>query len=121
MSFWPAKDSKITIHVHHHSDDNGQGQGAALAEIKSLLVELKEQGVLIVATLADFQNALTRIDTATTEIAADIQRLLDKIAAGGLTDAEEATVLDQIGALATRLEGIGASVENPVPPPTPTP
>lgn len=97
------------------------GQDARLQEIKALLIELKSQGDSIVATLADFQTALTRIDTATTEIAADIQRLLDKIAAGGLSDTEEAQVLAQIGTLAERLEGIGASVENPVPPPAPNP
>ena len=107
MSFWPVKDSRIRIDVHHH-DDNGQGQGATLAEIKSLLVELKEQGVFIVATLADYQAQLTRIGTGLDDIVEDIRRIKEALANPGLTDAEEAQLLTELGAVADRVEGLAA-------------
>lgn len=73
------------------------------------------------ATLTEFETALTRIDTATDEIAADIARLVGQLQTGNLTADQETVVYDKLLAIGTRLEGIGASVENPVPPPTPTP
>lgn len=118
MSFWPEKNSKITVHVHHHFE-NGQGQDARLQEIKDLLVELKTQGVMIMATLAQFEEGFARVDVATSNIAADIKRLVGQLQSG-LSDADETVALDKLLAHATALEGIAASVEDPVPPPAPT-
>ena len=68
------------------------------------------------ATIAQYTEALNRIDTATTRIGADITTLLGRITGGGLTEAEEAQVLADIGTRAAALEAIADSVENPVPP-----
>lgn len=67
------------------------------------------------ATLAEFQQALDRINAATTDIAGDIQSLKDQIAGQGLPADVENQVLGQLNDIATKLEAIGQSVENPVP------
>jgi len=67
------------------------------------------------ATVAQFEAALNRVDIATTQIGQGIQTLLDRIQAGGLTDAEEAAALDAIGVRALALENMASDVNNPVP------
>jgi hypothetical protein len=63
-----------------------------------------------------FETVLSEIDTATTEIAAELTALRDQLAAGGLTPEQEAEVLTKLEAAATRLKGIAADPEAPVPP-----
>lgn len=70
----------------------------------------------IMATLENFQAALTRIDAATTDIANDIRSLKDQIANQGLPADVEANILSQLEAKAAQLEAIGAEtpeVEEP--------
>lgn len=67
------------------------------------------------ATLEQFEAALTRIDGATTNIANELQSLKDQIANQGLPSDVEANVLARLDAAATKLEGIGKTPENPVP------
>lgn len=71
---------------------------------------------LIMATLEQFQNALNRIDAATTDIANDLQNLKDQIAGAGLPSELEEQVLASLENAASRLEGMAQSVENPTPP-----
>jgi hypothetical protein len=52
-----------------------------------------------------------RVDAATNEIAADLQALRDKIAAGTALTADDATALD---GLASKLEALGKDPEAPV-------
>lgn len=87
----------IHIHIHHHD----RATDHKLSKI--------------MATLEQFEQALNRIDTATTDIANDIRQLKDEIANGGLNADNEAAILSRLDATATALEAIGASVENPVP------
>lgn len=58
-----------------------------------------------------FDAQLARLDTVTNDIAADYQKLIDDAAAKGVS----AESLAKHEANVARLEGIGASVENPVP------
>lgn len=81
-----------------------------------LLNKIFNQNKTIMVTLAQFQTALTRIDTATTAIAQQLRDLRDQIAGGGLSAEVEAQVLTQLETSATQLEAVGQSVENPVPP-----
>lgn len=73
------------------------------------------------ATLAQFETALTRIDTATTAIAQQLRDLKDQVTNAGLSADVEAQVLSRLETAATQLEAVGQSVENPVPPVEPTP
>lgn len=57
------------------------------------------------------QASLTRIDTATNNIAEDIRGLKTKLEEGGATE----EVLAGLESAAATLEGIAASTEDPVP------
>ena len=71
------------------------------------------------ATLADFQDVLTQIDTATTAIGVKIEKLTNQLATAGLTDAQEADILAQLHAEAQKLVSIAADPADPVPEPPP--
>lgn len=66
--------------------------------------------VMIMSAVDDLKAILARIDTATTNIAADISAIKDKIGTG-MTDAEVAEVQAGLEAAAQRLEALDA--ENP--------
>lgn len=57
-------------------------------------------------TKAEFEAALTEVTTSLENIAADIQRLTDQLATGGLSDAEEQDVFAQLRAVADRAKAI---------------
>lgn len=69
--------------------------------------DLYRQGMQIMATLADLQAQLARIDAATDNIAADIRNLSAKIGTG-LSDADVATLQAGLEAAAVKLEGVAA-------------
>lgn len=69
----------------------------------------------IMASQEEFESVLARIDTATNDIAEDIRNLKGQIEGQGLPRDVENRVLDSLNATAEKLEGIGSSVENPVP------
>ncbi len=71
------------------------------------------------ATLQNFKDLLDAIDTETTRIAAKIDELVAKLAAGGMTEAEEAEVLAGLSAVSDHLKTIGADPVNPIPTPEP--
>lgn len=58
-----------------------------------------------------FDAILGRIDTVTTNIAADYQKLLDEVKAGTVSDESLAKAEENIA----KLETLAASVDNPVP------
>lgn len=69
------------------------------------------------ATLEQFQGILTRIDSATTNIAADIRKIKDQITGQGLPSDVEEDILAQLEAKAVALESIAAETpedEEPV-------
>lgn len=73
----------------------------------------------IMATQAQFNDVLNRIDNATNQAAdairglrEEIRQLLDN---AGITGAEEDAVLGRLDTVATNLEGIAADPANPVP------
>jgi type II secretory pathway component PulM len=96
--------------------------GAILVLLIVGLDMLKNQGRLIqtiMANLQDFKDLLTRVDVATNNIAADLVRLADQIAAGGLSSADEAEISAALKLAAEKLEAVAAV--NPEPEPEPTP
>ncbi len=60
-------------------------------------------------------DLIAAFDAETTRIANKIQELLDKIAAGGMSAAEEAETQAGIQAQVDRLRTIGADQANPIP------
>lgn len=60
-----------------------------------------------------FDAIIARLDTITTDIAADYKKLLDEVRAGGVSDESFAKAEANIATL----EALGASVDNPVPEP----
>lgn len=67
------------------------------------------------------QAALDLIDEETNALAVVVKTLRDKISTG-MTDADVAAVQAKLDAVATRLDGIAADPNAPVPPgPPPTP
>lgn len=69
----------------------------------------------IMATLAQFEDALNRIDEATTATAEELRSLREELTNAGLDAETEASVLARLNTAADRLEAVGASVEEPVP------
>lgn len=63
---------------------------------------------------AELKAALAKIDTATDNIAADIQRLKGQIGTG-MSDADVAAVQAEADRIASKLEGIAADSDDPVP------
>jgi len=70
-------------------------------------------GELVMAS-AEIKAALAKIDAATDNIAADVQRLKERIAPG-MTQAEVDEIQKEADRIATKLEGIAADNEDPVP------
>ena len=106
----PRAKPEFNVHLHHHFPEGHPDQ------VLQGIHRLERQMEQIMASNAQFAEALARVDVATTRIGADIQTLLARIQAGGLSEAEEAQVLTDIGTRAAALEAIADSVENPVPP-----
>ncbi len=80
------------------------------AELLAWLRLIQAQGVHLMAAVDDLKAVLGRIDTATTNIAADIRVIKDSIKPG-MTEAEVAEVQALAEASAARLEALDA--ENP--------
>lgn len=85
-----------------------------LVQILTRLRALEAQGSELLMAAADVKAVLNRIDVATNNIAEDVRRLKDGVKPG-MTEAEVAEVQAQGDAIATKLEGIAASTEDPVP------
>lgn len=104
VPFWPTK---FTIDLNVHND----------TEVMTLLRQILGQGAKIMAKVDDLLAILVRVDTATTNIAADITAIKGQIGTG-MSDADVARVQTALESAAARLEALDA--ENPDgQPPTP--
>jgi hypothetical protein len=75
---------------------------------------LTERVDRLMATQAQFDERMTKVDAATTEVANDLQKLRDELKAGGAISDANLALLD---AKIARLVVIGADPENPAPTP----
>lgn len=91
-------DIKITINNH--------GADPAVMDKLNKLMALTE---------AQFNEVLSRIDTATSTIATKITDLQEEIKGAGLPESVEQSVLTRLGTIATTLEGLAKDPENPTP------
>lgn len=81
----------------------------------AILAALVFGGKKAMAVLQEVKDVLGRIDKATNDVAAKLDKLADQIAKGGLTAAEEDGVVTELRATADRLETLGKDPANPVP------
>src|SRR5688572_2070198 len=113
------RNMKLFTVEHLHRWETGNGYGDVLVEIAMDLELIYKQNQIIMASIEQFESAVSRIDTATNNIANQLRDLKDELANQGLPADVEATVLSRLETAATQLEQVGASVENPVPEPQP--
>ena len=85
------------------------------------IVKAINQKLNNVATKQDFQQALADVTSALDNISADITRLTDQLAQGGLSEADEQEVFTQLRAVADRAKTISDTTIDPEVPPTLTP
>lgn len=64
-------------------------------------------------TKQEFEAALNEVTSSLENIAADITRLTDQLETGGLTEAEEQSVFDQLRAVADRARQIADTTPEP--------
>ena len=96
---------------HYHFNFDG------LFRVVRLLEEQAKQIQTIMATLQDFNDLLTRVDVATTNIAEDLKRLAAQVEAGGLSEADEAEISEALKLAAEKLEAVAAVTPEPAPEP----
>lgn len=112
-----------TLHVHVHLHGNEQPVHVSEKEFREglskTLAALEKLRELIMATGQEtkeqFQAAVVKIEAATTEIAARIQRYIDAVNAGGMTPEQEAEALAALATVVGPLEAMGKDPANPVP------
>lgn len=103
---------EIHVHVHHHGATDDE-----LRAISATLVEMKEQAM---TTAQQMNDALERVNQATTKIAELIRKLIEQQQTGGMTEEEETAVQTKLLAAADALEKMAGSAEDPVPQEPPT-
>lgn len=86
---------EIHIHIHHHNDRSVDYQ-----------LDLINKTLKQMPTKAEFEAALQEVTSSLDNIAADITRLTDQLANGGLTPDEEQEVFTQLRAVADRARAI---------------
>lgn len=104
---------RVDLHVyfhHEHPDRVTAMLDQILHAVANLATHTKESLMTVTAQIQEFSD---RVNAATNEIAADLQALRDKVAAGTPLTEEDTALLN---AAASRLEAMGADPENPVPP-----
>jgi septal ring factor EnvC (AmiA/AmiB activator) len=85
-----------------------------LTEACDRILDLEIEQEKLMATQAQFDERMTKVDAATTEVANDLQKLRDELKAGGAISDANLALLD---AKIARLVVIGADPENPAPTP----
>jgi ABC-type transporter Mla subunit MlaD len=98
------------------------GQPAVMSRLDTIIAnqqQTNEKLGAIMANLQQFQAALDRIDTATTNAATVLKEVRDKVAQleaqQGITATDEASVLQRLDSVGSALEQMGKIPENPVP------
>lgn len=75
---------------------------------------LRQQGETLMGFSQEMETLIGRFNTATDEIASDIQGLKQQLQ-NNPTEAEKASILTRMDTIAGRLEALGADVNNPIP------
>ena len=83
---------------------------------KEVLDRIQEIKELIQMVKTEFLAAVAEIDAETTRLADYIQTLVDRLASGGMSSEDEAAVFAALQSATTRLKGVAANPDAPVPP-----
>lgn len=94
-------DHGLQVHVHLHGDPT-------LSKILDRLRALEAQGAHLMASADTMKAALASIDTATNNIAADIERIKGQVGTG-MSQADVDAVQAVLDATVTKLEAIAAA------------
>lgn len=89
---------------------------ALTQQLDQALDTLQQKADKLMASLQNVKDLAAAIDVETTRIANKIDELVAKLAAGGMTEEEEAEALSLLTAQADRLKTIGHDPQNPIPP-----
>ena len=95
-------------HIHYHCDNL---RVVELLQIQAVKIQT------IMTQLEMFKDLLLRLEAATTNIAADIKRLADQVAAGGLSEKDELEISAALKLAAEKLEEVAAVTPEPTPEP----
>jgi hypothetical protein len=90
-----------------------------LAGLSTLTTHVHTIQETLMGMRQDYETLVTRIDTATNNVAAVLTQLRDQIGSN-MTLEEEQAVKASLDAQITRLEALGSNPENPVPEEPPT-
>lgn len=110
VEFWfhhPPGGATYNIQPHFHF---GPPEDERLNRI---LYVLQEQ---VMPGIQDFNTLLQEMNTVTNTIAANIQALLDQLAAGGMNAADEEAVRAKLSEQVDALKAVAANSANPIPP-----
>ncbi len=106
----------MDLHLYVHlKDEAAVSVHGLLDKILTRLRALEAQGEHILMVNQQTRDAMTRIETATTDLGGRITALIAKIGTG-MTDQDVADVNTELGTIATSLEGMAKDPENPIPP-----
>lgn len=95
-------------HIHYHCDNS---RVVELLQIQAVKIQT------IMTQLEMFKDLLLRLEAATTNIAADIKRLADQVAAGGLSEKDELEISAALKLAAEKLEEVADINPEPTPEP----
>ncbi len=96
----------LEIHVYHHFDATPSDVAGKLEAILRKLEPMHEE----------FESLRVRLDKATTDIGARLQKLLDQIS-GGVSKEEATQLIAEFTPTVEQLESMGKDPANPVPTP----
>ena len=98
----------IIIHHHHYHD---KGDADRLCRMEEMLGTITEKMETIIMSFQDLNDALAAADAKADAIKADVQTLMDKLAAipaGGMTPEQEAALADAVAHANAINEKLGA-------------
>ena len=96
---------EFTVHVYHHFES--AGRDAVLEDLLTRVTQLQQQGVFLMTAAETMKAKLDEIDTATNNIAADLQGLKNQIGTG-MSAEDVAAVQARLDVTATALTAIAA-------------
>lgn len=97
---------RLEFHIYFHNADKD-----IISKIDSIIKTLTKM-----PTQEQFDAAFARQSTALQNIADDIRRLTEQQSGGGLTEAQEQGILDQLNAAADQLEALAGQTPEPTVP-----
>lgn len=79
------------------------------------LRQIQLEQVKLMAVTQEVRTVLDRLNKATNEIGAKLDRIATQIEEGGMSKQDEADVVTELRGIADRAEGLAADPSNPVP------